>query len=151
MLFNHLPTLFQYGLYTAFAGPFAYAIFGSVDQITMGPTAVMSIMTQVYTQKGGVQYAMILSFLAGCVELLAGLFNLGFLMELISGPVISGFCSAAATTTLMSQLKSILGLKFKGSAFAQVVPGIFSHWRDIRPWDTLLGFSFIAFLILLKV
>ena len=31
----------EYGLYTAFAGPFIYAIFGSVSRLTVGPTAVM--------------------------------------------------------------------------------------------------------------
>lgn len=108
-------------------------------------------MTQAYTQIGGAPYAIILSFLAGCFELLAGLLNLGFLMEFISGPVISGFVSAAATITILSQLKTILGLKFRGSAFTQVVPGIFTHWRSIRPWDTILGLSFILFLQLLKV
>ena len=68
---------FQYGLYTAFAGPFVYAVFGSVQQITVGPTAVMAIMTLEYAHKGGAPYAIILSFLAGCVELVAGLLNLG--------------------------------------------------------------------------
>lgn len=91
----------QFGLYTAFAGPFVYginkfvifrvnqiilitdfffcvlALFGSVRQVTVGPTAVMAIMTHEYTMKGGAPYAIVLSFLAGCIELLAGLFNLG--------------------------------------------------------------------------
>ncbi len=108
-------------------------------------------MTQPYTQKGGLPYAVVLSFFAGCIELLAGLLNLGFLMDFISGPVISGFCSAAGTTIIMSQLKTILGLKFPGSAFAQVLPGIFLNWQDILLWDTILGFAFIAFLLILKV
>ena len=48
-------------------------------QVTVGPTAVMAIMTRKYVDKGGVQYAIVLSFLAGCVELAAGLLNLGAL------------------------------------------------------------------------
>ncbi len=72
-------------------------------------------------------------------------------MDFISGPVISGFCSAAATTVIASQLKSMLGLTFKGSSFGQVVCGIFTNWQDIRPWDALLGITFILFLIALKV
>lgn len=46
-------------------------------QITVGPTAVMAIMTHEYTLKGGAPYAIVLSFLAGCLELMAGLLNLG--------------------------------------------------------------------------
>ena len=43
----------------------------------MGPTAVMALMTHQYVQLGGPQYAIVLSFLSGCLELLAGLLNLG--------------------------------------------------------------------------
>lgn len=64
-------------MYTAFAGPFVYALLGSVRQITVGPTAVMAIMTHEYAVKGGAPYAIVLSFLAGCIELMAGLLNLG--------------------------------------------------------------------------
>lgn len=72
-------------------------------------------------------------------------------MEFISGPVISGFCSAAAVTVITAQFKTLLGLKFPGSSFAKVFSGIFTNWKDISLWDTVLGFSFIFFLLLLKV
>ncbi len=108
-------------------------------------------MTLPYVQKGGIKYANMLSFLAGCIELLAGLLNLGFLMNFFSGPVISGFSFAAATTIILVQIKGLLGLKFPGSAFSQVFPGLFTHCQDIRLWDTVLGISCIVFLIILKV
>lgn len=76
---------------------------------------------------------------------------IGFLVELISGPVISGFCSAAATTVIFSQIKIILGLKFRGSSFPKVIAGIFNHWKSINVWDALLGLSFILLLLFLKV
>jgi MFS superfamily sulfate permease-like transporter len=43
----------------------------------MGATAVMALMTHQYVQLGGAEYAVILSFVSGCIELLAGLLNLG--------------------------------------------------------------------------
>ena len=72
-------------------------------------------------------------------------------MDFISAPVISGFCTAAAVTVILSQFKTILGLTFRGSTFTKVLPGIFKYWRTIRVWDAVLGFAFIAFLLLLKV
>ena len=48
-----------------------------MSHVTVGPTAVMALMAYEYVQKGGPEYAIILSFLAGCLELIAGLFNLG--------------------------------------------------------------------------
>ena len=136
----------------------------------------MAIMTHEYTLKGGAPYAIVLSFLAGCIELLAGLFNLGnwfqwsvitvteikicinlnyfslgWMMDFISGPVISGFCSAAAIITITSQIKTLLVFTFRGSSFAKVMPGIFEHWREIRPFDTLLGLACVLLLLFLKV
>ena len=72
-------------------------------------------------------------------------------MDFISGPVISGFCSAAAIITITSQIKTLLGLTFRGSSFAKVMPGIFEHWREIRPFDTLLGLACVLLLLFLKV
>ena len=72
-------------------------------------------------------------------------------MEFISGPVISGFCSAAAATVITAQFKTLLGLKFPGSSFAKVFPGIFLNIMNISLWDTVLGLSFILILLLLKV
>ena len=77
--------------------------------------------------------------------------KIGFLLDFISAPVISGFCSAAAVTVILSQLKSILGLSFRGSSFIDVLPGFFNHWRSISVWDSTLGLTFIIFLVLLKV
>lgn len=72
-------------------------------------------------------------------------------MDFISGPVISGFCSAAAVITITSQIKTLLGLSFRGSSFAKVVPGIFKHWQEIRPFDTILGLTCVLLLLFLKV
>ena len=72
-------------------------------------------------------------------------------MEFISGPVISGFCSAAAVTVMTAQLKTLLGLSFPGSSFTKVCQGVYSNWRDIQLWDSVLGGCFLIFLYFLKV
>ena len=86
--FNPILSFVQYGLYTAFAGPIIYAVFGSVKQITMGPTAVMALMTFQYTSKGGAPYAIVLSFLAGCLEFIAGVLNLGKCLHFFSNVLL---------------------------------------------------------------
>ena len=40
----------QYGLYSAFMGCFVYCVFGSSKDITIGPTAIMALMTGVHAQ-----------------------------------------------------------------------------------------------------
>jgi len=36
----------QFGLYSCFMGSFVFVLFGSVPAVTVGPTTLMSIMTQ---------------------------------------------------------------------------------------------------------
>ncbi len=62
---------------------FAYVIFGTVKETSLGPTAVMSLMTFSYASQGGPTYAVLLAFLAGWLELFAGLLNLGIYIILL--------------------------------------------------------------------
>ena len=100
----------QYGLYSAFMGCFMYCIFGSVKDITIGPTAIMAIMTGDVFKEGqlkqfGPYYAVLLSFFSGIIIFVFGILQLGFLIDFISVPVISGFTSAAALTIASGQIK----------------------------------------------
>ena len=64
------------------------------------------------SEAGSVPYvaaAVLLAFLSGAILLGMGLARLGFLVNFLSHPVISGFSSAAALIIGLSQLKHILG------------------------------------------
>lgn len=39
----------QYGLYSAFMGSLIYVVFGTVKEVSIGPTSLMSILTVSYT------------------------------------------------------------------------------------------------------
>ena len=79
----------QYGLYSAFMGCFTYCVFGSAKDITIGPAAIMVLMTNAYAQHGP-PYVILLSFLSGIIILLCVLLQLGFPIDFISLPVIAG-------------------------------------------------------------
>lgn len=66
-------------------GCFMYTIFGSCKDITIGPTAIMSIMTAEHAAAGGITYVILITFLSGCIQLIMGILNLGnyFLFEYI--------------------------------------------------------------------
>lgn len=68
---------FQYGLYSAFAGCFMYIFFGSCKDITIGPTAIMALMTGKYVKLYGPAFSVLLTFLSGCIILLFGVLHLG--------------------------------------------------------------------------
>jgi sodium-independent sulfate anion transporter 11 len=66
----------QYGLYSAFVGCFVYTLFGSSKDITIGPTAIMALMTGTHAQYGET-YAVLLTFLTGLIILTFGVLQLG--------------------------------------------------------------------------
>lgn len=140
----------QYGLYSAFMGCFVYIIFGSCKAATIGPTAIMALMTEPYVSGYTPDFAILLCFISGVIILLLGILNLGFLVRFISSSVISGFTTAAAITIASGQIKSLLGLPGHGTEFIPAWANFFKHWKQTRATDTILGVSAIIILLLLK-
>lgn len=145
----------QYGLYSAFMGCFMYIFFGTSKDVTVGPTAIMALMTAEYANKGAT-YAVLLAFISGLVIMALGILRLGMVIDFISVPVIAGFTSAAAITIASSQVKSIFGLEITTKAHLWG-EGILNTWADIvenfdslRTADTILGISCIVILLLMR-
>lgn len=67
----------QFGLYSSFMGSFVYVIFGTIKEVSVGPTSLMSIVSLAYTRDLPVEFMILLCFLSGCVELIMGIFQLG--------------------------------------------------------------------------
>ncbi|XP_023727101.1 sodium-independent sulfate anion transporter isoform X4 [Cryptotermes secundus] len=139
----------QYGLYSSFMSCFVYILLGSCKDITIGPTAIMGIMTNPFVvQNDNPDFAVLLCFLMGCVIVLVGLLRLGFLVEFISFPVTAGFISAASITIGSSQLKSLLGIKGSGNDFLDSWENLFKNIQDTRPGDVTLGVCTIILLLI---
>uniref|UniRef100_A0A8D2NNI4 Solute carrier family 26 member 11 n=1 Tax=Zosterops lateralis melanops TaxID=1220523 RepID=A0A8D2NNI4_ZOSLA len=133
----------QYGLYSSFMGCFVYCLLGTAKDVTLGPTAIMSLLVSSYTfhQPG---YAVLLAFLSGCIQLAMGLLHLGFLLDFISCPVIKGFTSAASITISFNQVKNLLGLQGIPRQFFLQVYETLRRIGETRPGDAVLGLSCLA-------
>ncbi|XP_015597943.1 sodium-independent sulfate anion transporter isoform X2 [Cephus cinctus] len=140
----------EYGLYSGFMGCFVYLIFGGTKDITIGPTAVTALLSQPYVLKLGADLAVLLCFLSGCIIVSMGLLHLGFLVDFISMPVICGFTNAAAILSATSQLHTLLGITSSSNSFIGNIIQFIQNIGSTRLWDTVLGFSSIVFLIILK-
>ena len=99
-----------------------YAIFGTSRQLSVGPTAMDSLIvaagiTSIATvgPDNYIAAAILLAFLMGLMQLAFGIFKLGFLVNFLSKPVISGFTSAAAIIIGLNQLKHIFGIEIPRS------------------------------------
>jgi len=149
----------QYGLYSAFMGCFAYCIFGSCKDITIGPTAIMALMTGAVFDgldpAIGAYYAVLLAFFSGIIIFLFGILQLGFLIDFISVPVIAGFTSAAAITIASGQVKGLLGIhvEHKSHTHAGLVDtyiDIFKNIETVKLNDTILGLTCAVLLLCLR-
>ncbi|CAI9716179.1 sodium-independent sulfate anion transporter-like isoform X1 [Octopus vulgaris] len=143
----------QYGLYAAFMGCFVYCILGTAKDITLGPTAIMSLMTAAFGNSpvnNDPTYAILLAFFCGIIQLLMGFFNLGILVNFISYPVINSFTSAAAITISIGQVKNILGLKKIPRDFLKCVYYTFAKLGETNVWDLLLGVSCLVLVHFIK-
>ncbi|XP_062976204.1 sodium-independent sulfate anion transporter [Elgaria multicarinata webbii] len=134
----------QYGLYSSFMGSFIYCLLGTSKDVTLGPTAIMSLLVSSYAFHDPA-YAILLAFLSGCIQLAMGLLHLGFLLDFISYPVINGFTSAAAITIGFNQVKTLLGLQNIPREFILQVYYTFYRIGETRAGDAILGmFCLIA-------
>ena len=106
-----------YGLYAALIPQVVYAIFGTSRHLGVGPVAMDSLLVaagvSVISEAGTENYitlAILLAFMMGVTQLALGLFRMGFLVNFLSKPVISGFTSAAALIIALNQLKHLVGV-----------------------------------------
>lgn len=108
-----------YGLYSALIPQIVYAVFGSSRQVAIGPVAMDSLIVaagvSTIALAGSESYisiAIFLAFLVGAIQLLMGVFRLGFIVNFLSKPVITGFTSAVALTIGVNQFRNLFGVDF---------------------------------------
>ncbi|CAJ1053760.1 sodium-independent sulfate anion transporter isoform X1 [Xyrichtys novacula] len=140
----------QYGLYSAFMGGFIYTLLGTSKDVTLGPTAIMSLLC-LSVVGGHPNQAVLLSLLCGLIQAFMALLRLGFLLDFISFPVIKGFTCAAAITIGFGQVKNILGLTGVPQEFFLQVYYTFKKIPEARTGDVVLGLLCLGVLIMLML
>ncbi|MDO7543393.1 MAG: sulfate permease [Gammaproteobacteria bacterium] len=107
----------QYGLYAAFLPVLVAAVMGSSRQLSTGPVAVVSLLTaaalgEIVTDPSSYAvYAALLALIVGLFQFLLGVLRLGFVVNFLSHPVVTGFTSAAAIIIGASQLPKVFGIR----------------------------------------
>jgi SulP family sulfate permease len=147
-----------YGLYAALVPQFVYALMGTSRQLAVGPVAMDSLLVaagvgalQLINEAAYVSTVLFLTLLIGAIQLLMGFFKMGFFVNFLSKPVISGFTSAAALLIGFGQLNHILGTNFAQSGrIHELLANIFLSLPYIH-WPTLvMGLGSILFIVLLN-
>ena len=147
-----------YGLYCALVPQLVYVVFGSSRQVAIGPVAMDSLIvaTGVSTlalagSDSYIAIAILLAFMVGGIQFLLGVFRLGFVVNFLSKPVISGFTSAVALTIGINQFRNLFGVDFIQSDQIQyVLEDIWSNIIDFNSHTTTIGLISVAVIIILR-
>ena len=123
-----LPPVF--GLYASLIPQVIYALLGTSRQLSVAPVAMDSLLVAAglgaLSLSGIEEYTSMAIFLAlfmGSIQFLLGIVKMGFLVNFLSKPVISGFTSAAALIIGLSQLKHLLGAPIENSNQIHILLG----------------------------
>lgn len=146
-----------HGLYASIVPIAIYALLGTSRQLAVGPVAMVSLL--VATGVGAIAssgtelfiaYSILLALMVGVMQLVMGIARLGFLVNFLSHPVISGFTSAAAIIIGLSQLKHLLGVKLASGKVHVVLGDALTRLSEIQPMTLGIGALTIAILMFFK-
>lgn len=143
----------EVGLYASILPLVAYGIFGSSRTLSVGPVAVVSLMTasavgQV-AEVGSASYlaaAILLAAMSGLFLLLMGMLRMGFLASFLSHPVIAGFIAASALIIATSQLGALLGIQATGDNLLALILDLIRHAGDFHLPTLAVGLPVLLFL-----
>lgn len=148
-----------YGLYCALVPQILYAIFGSSRQVAIGPVAMDSLIvaTGVSTlalagSESYISIAILLALLVGVIQFLLGVFSLGFIVNFLSKPVITGFTSAVALIIGLNQFRNLFGVDFFQSDQLQyIVVDIWKQFSTFNTHTTVIGLASVVLIIILRM
>ena len=114
------------GIYAALIPALIAALWGSSNRLGVGPTALTSLLISAsltgLAEPGSAQWVALaawMALLSGLLQLVLGLARFGWLLNLVTSPVLGGFTQAAAVLILISQLPALLGLRVPLAAWLQ--------------------------------
>jgi len=144
-----------HGLYAVTVPLIMYGLLGTSRQLAVGPVAMIALITAsglgAIASPGSWQYfqlAVALALLSGAMQLLLGIFRLGYLVNFLSHPVISGFTSAAALIIGFSQLKHLLGVNMSSfEYFHEIILATARHIGETNLYSVTLGLIGITVII----
>lgn len=144
------------GLYASVLPMIIYALLGGSSTLSIGPVAIISMMTfatlNPLFEVGSPVYieaATLLALMVGIISLLLGLFRFGFMIQLISHPVIQSFIIASALLIAFGQLKFLVDLPLKANNIPEFASSLLQYFPLLHVPSLIFGLLSIGLLIYL--
>lgn len=148
-----------YGLYATIVPLLAYALFGPSRIMVLGPDSSLAAIIlavllplSVGDPNKAVALAGMMAIVSGLVCILAGVFRLGFITELLSKPIRYGYMNGIALTVLISQLPKAFGfsIETKGPLMNIYQIGASIVEGNTNPATFAIGLGTFLVIIILK-
>ncbi|KAH3742716.1 solute carrier 26 family protein [Pelomyxa schiedti] len=147
-----------YGLYASFVPPILYALLGSSMQLTVGPVAITAMLTATGAEslapssdEDYIRICLALALVSGLILIILGICNIGFIVEFMAAPVLSGFISASGVIIIASQIPAALGITIsKSDYFFVTVYEIFKNIASTNVWTLLIALICLVILITVR-
>ena len=149
------------GLYSAFMPVLIYGLMGTSRQLAMGPDAVASLMVALIVAQNvdpddpasvsAMELARVLAFVGGLFLFVLGMVRVGFLDNVISRPLLSGFVNAVALTIIVEQWDTLFGLPANSEHSWHKLVYVIEHFYQAQWLTFMIGVIAIFFLVLFRV
>lgn len=147
-----------YGLYASVIPLLVYPLFGTSRHLAFGVVAIDMLIVSagvgLIAEPGSATYIMlviVLTIMVGLIQLAMAVAQLGFIVALLSKPVIIGFTAAAPIIIAITQLDNLLGLQVAHSRNIYALIG--EYWNGLGGVPLIpaaIGLGSIIILLLLK-
>jgi MFS superfamily sulfate permease-like transporter len=133
------------------AASLAFAVFGANRRLSAGAdstiTPIFAGSLAAMAAVGSpsfIAFAAILALMVGAMVTLAGVFKLGWVANLLSLPVITGFLAGIALHIVLSQAPAVLGLPEESGTVYQRLAALWGGVRAIHPLAMAIGLGVFA-------
>ncbi len=145
------------GLYTTVVAVVVYALVGPSRHLLLGPdsslapliAAALALVVAGGDPADAVVAAGLLALMTGGLCLLAGVFRLGYIAELLSNPVQLGYLNGLAVVMVCSQLPKLFGFGGGGETVPEILDGFVSGVADglVDGWSLAIGLVSVVLIL----
>ena len=142
------------GFFALLAGAIGFALFGASRRLSVGADSTIAPIfagaLAVLAAGAPAHYATAaaaLGLLVGFILICGGALKFGFIADLLSIPVMTGFLLGIAGHILVSQAPSALGLEPSSGPFGQQALSIIERAHAANPWTLAIGLGVLAIML----
>lgn len=147
-----------YGLYAGVIPLLIYPLLGTSKNLSVGPVAVDMLIiaagVSLLAEPNSTEYirlTIVLTMMAGGLQLIMGSMQLGAVFNFFSRPVIAGFTLAAPLIIAFTQLNNLLGIELSNTQYIfTIIQEVILKFEQIHPETLLWGGTAITVLIVFK-